>query len=74
MSVARQQILNKNRRSLLGNGTHVPPATDKHTRMNDSVSAGPAEGLKDILGNPLSPVWEAVKRGLESVKLKNLHC
>jgi hypothetical protein len=30
--------------------------------------------LEDTWGDPMSSVWESVKRGLVREKLKNLHC
>jgi hypothetical protein len=32
------------------------------------------ELFEDNWSDPVSSVWESVKRGLEGVKLKNLHC
>jgi hypothetical protein len=61
-------------------GKHVPAATDAHATIEILLETGfstrsvPRSYKEDNWGNQISSLWESVKRGLERVKLKNLHC
>jgi hypothetical protein len=58
-------------------GKHVPTATDTHTKMNGVVCAG-RRGKQissvEAVRKRGSLKGVAIQRGLERVKLKNLHC
>jgi hypothetical protein len=60
--VARQQILNNATVGL------------QQWKRGVSTWSVPRSYIEDNWGVPVSSVRESVKRGLESVKLKNIHC
>jgi uncharacterized protein (DUF1501 family) len=61
-------------------GKHVPTATNRRTTIEVLLETGvstrsvPRSYKEDNWGDHVSSVWKSVKRGLEHVKLKNLHC
>jgi hypothetical protein len=68
-------------RQFLGNGSvNIPKETNKHATLEvlseTGFSVGPRRDVitEGIEATKFSSVRESVKKGLERVKLKNLHC
>jgi hypothetical protein len=58
-------------------GKHVPAATNRRATIEVLLETGcfyVVRAEKDKWGDQVSSIRESVKRGLERVKLKNLHC